>query len=116
VGDGAFQMTGMELVTASHLGLNTIVVVVNNGAYGSLRAMGHRDANFVGVAPIDYAKLGEVLGAKSFRAETDDDLRKALATARSTSGPSLIEVRVSPDDMSPGLQRMSELFAATLKG
>jgi TPP-dependent 2-oxoacid decarboxylase len=116
VGDGAFQMTGMELVTASRLGLRPIVIVVNNGAYASLRAMGHRDASFVGVAPIDYAKLGKVLGARSFRAETDEDLRKALATARSASGPTLIEVRVSPDDMSPALQRMSELFAATLKG
>src|SRR5581483_2198223 len=105
-----------ELATASRLGLDPIVVVVDNESYGSLRAMGHRGAAFVQLATLDYARLGEVLGARSFRPETDEELCRALRAARATSGPSLIEVRVSPDDVSPALQRMSELFAATLKG
>src|SRR5262249_22515434 len=116
VGDGAFQMTGLELVTAKRLGINPIVVIINNGAYGSLRAMGHRQSGFVDVPSLDYAGLGAVLGARASRAETDAELRAALKAAKREAGPTLIEVRVSPDDMSPALQRMSELFAATLKG
>ncbi len=50
VGDGAFQMTGMELLTAKRLGLNPIVIVVNNGSYTSLRSMGHQQADFVNIA------------------------------------------------------------------
>ncbi|NES19165.1 MAG: thiamine pyrophosphate-binding protein, partial [Symploca sp. SIO3E6] len=38
VGDGAFQMTGMELLTAKRLGLNPIVIVINNGSFASLRS------------------------------------------------------------------------------
>nr|MDJ0575557.1 thiamine pyrophosphate-binding protein [Xenococcaceae cyanobacterium MO_234.B1] len=50
VGDGGFQMTGIELLTAKRLGLNPIVIVINNGAFATLRIMGHQDADFVKIA------------------------------------------------------------------
>src|SRR5581483_10034682 len=37
VGDGAFQMTGLELSTAARYGLNPIVIVLNNFGYGTER-------------------------------------------------------------------------------
>lgn len=39
VGDGSFQMTGMEISTAARCGLAPIVLVLNNGGYGTFRSM-----------------------------------------------------------------------------
>ena len=116
VGDGAFQMTGMELVTAKRLGLNPIVIVVNNGSFASLRAMGHQEADFVNILSLDYAKLAEVLGGRGFVVETSKQLQQALQMARGSDTFSILDVRIRPDDVSPALQRLSYLFAKTLKG
>ena len=43
VGDGGFLMTGQEFATALHHGLAPIVIVVNNGAYGTIRMHQERD-------------------------------------------------------------------------
>jgi indolepyruvate decarboxylase len=116
VGDGAFQMTGMELITAKRLGLNPVVIVVNNGSFASLRAMGHQQADFVNIPSLDYAKLAEVLGGRGFVVETSEQLRQALHLARESDTFSILDVRIPPDDVSPALQRLSQLFAKTLKG
>ncbi|MDJ0650335.1 MAG: thiamine pyrophosphate-binding protein [Xenococcaceae cyanobacterium MO_188.B19] len=116
VGDGAFQMTGMELVTAKRLGLKPIVIVVNNGTFTSLRAMAHKEAAFVNIPTLDYARLAEVLGGLGLVVETGRQLQKALELAKESDTFSLLDVRISPDDVSPGLERLSALFAKTLKG
>lgn len=116
VGDGAFQMTGMELLTAKRLGLNPIVIVVNNGSFTSLRSMGHEQADFVKIPTINYADFARVLGGNGFVVETGEQLHQALAQSRTSESFSLIDVRLLPEDVSPGLQRMSDLFAKTLKG
>lgn len=116
VGDGAFQMTGMELLTAKRLGLNPIVLVINNGSFTSLRSMGHEQADFVNIASINYAQLATVLGGSGFVVETGEQLHQALAQAYQSESFSIIDVRLLPEDISPALQRMSDLFAKTLKG
>lgn len=116
VGDGAFQMTGMELVTAKRLGLKPIVIVINNGAFATLRIMGHQDADFVKIASLDYAQLAVVLGGRGFEVQTGQELREALRLARESDTFSILEVRISPDDVSPALQSLSALFAKKLKG
>ncbi|HIK07990.1 MAG TPA: thiamine pyrophosphate-binding protein [Trichormus sp. M33_DOE_039] len=116
VGDGAFQMTGMELLTAKRLGLNPIVIIINNGSFASLRAMGHRDAAFVNIPTIDYAQFAQVLGGNGFVIETGTQLQQALHAARDSDTFSILDVRLLPDDISPALQHLSTLFAKTLKG
>ena len=116
VGDGAFQMTGMELLTAKRLGLNPIVIVVNNGSFTSLRAMAHQEADFVKIPSIDYAHLATVLGGRGFVVETSEQLRQALHLAKESNTFSILDVHILPDDVSPALQRLSDLFAKTLKG
>lgn len=116
VGDGAFQMTGMELLTAKRLGLNPIVIVVNNGSFTSLRSMGHEEADFVKIASINYAQFATLLGGIGFVVETGAQFKQALRKARDSESFSIIDVRLFPEDISPALQRMSELFAETLKG
>ncbi|MGD2182478.1 alpha-keto acid decarboxylase family protein [Lusitaniella coriacea] len=116
VGDGAFQMTGMELLTAKRLGLNPIVIVVNNGSFTSLRSMAHEDSSFVKIPTLDYAQLAKVLGGRGFVVETGEQLHQALQDAYECETFSLLDVRLLPEDVSPALQQLSELFAKTLKG
>jgi len=116
VGDGAFQMTGMELLTAKRLGLNPIVIIINNGSFASLQAMGHQEAAFVKIPTIDYAQLAKVLGGQGFVIQTGKELQQALHLAQNSLTFSILDVHLSPDDVSPALQRLSALFTKTLKG
>lgn len=116
VGDGAFQMTGMELLTAKKLGLNPIVIVLNNGSFTSLRSMAHEQADFVKIPTLNYAQFATLLGGNGFVVETGEQLHEALAKSRISGSFSIIDVRLLPEDVSPGLQRLSDLFAKTLKG
>jgi indolepyruvate decarboxylase len=116
VGDGAFQMTGLELLTAKRLGLNPIVIVINNGVFATLRMMGHQTADFVNIPRCDYAQLATVLGGRGFRVETSAAFRQALQLARESDKFSILDVRMAPDDVSPALQRLGDLFEKSLKG
>jgi TPP-dependent 2-oxoacid decarboxylase len=111
VGDGAFQMTGMELSTAVRYGLNPIVVVLNNGGYGTERPM--VDGAFNDILPWHYSRLPEVLGrGTGFLVETEEQLHAALASAREyTEAFSILDVQLAPDDISPALQRLTEALA-----
>ena len=61
VGDGAFQMTGMELSSIARFHLNPIIVVLNNSGYGTERPM--IDGSFNDVHLWNYNRIPEVLGA-----------------------------------------------------
>jgi indolepyruvate decarboxylase len=69
VGDGGFQMTGMELGTARRLRLNPIIVLWNNGCYGTLRAIAGRREYFE-LAPLDYVALARCMGGNGLRVRT----------------------------------------------
>jgi indolepyruvate decarboxylase len=108
VGDGAFQMTGMELSTSVRYGLNPIVVVFNNAGYGTERPM--QDGPYNDVAPWQFHRLPEVFGAgRSFLVKTEDELDRALREAHAhRESFALIEVKLDPYDQSPALQRLTE--------
>jgi len=111
VGDGAFQMTGMELATVARYGLNPVVVLLNNRGYGTERHM--QDGPYNDVWPWQYHRLPEILGAgRGFVVETDQDLDRALGEAeRWTKGFCLLEVRLAPLDRSPALDRLASRLA-----
>lgn len=111
VGDGAFQMTGMELATIARYGLNPIVIVLNNRGYGTERPM--QDGPYNDVWNWQYHRFPEVLGAgRGFLVETERDLNAALVAAEQhTEGFCLIEARLDPADRSPALQRLTERLA-----
>lgn len=114
VGDGAFQMTGMELATAARYDLNPIVVVLNNRGYGTERHI--RDGPYNDLWAWRYHRLPEILGAgRGFEVETEEQLDRALNCAReSTDGFCLLDVRLGPLDRSPALQRLAERLAKRL--
>ena len=107
VGDGAFQMTGMELSTIARFRLSPVVVVLNNGGYGTERPM--LDGPFNDVLRWDYSRIPEVIGAgRGFDVETEDQLDAALTAARAQpDNVCLLNVHLDPHDRSPALQRLT---------
>src|SRR6266446_2421600 len=101
VGDGAFQMTGMELATAARYRLNPVVVVLNNNGYGTERQM--QDGPYNDVWPWHYSRLPEVLGAgRGFVVETEEELDRALKEAQAWKHEfCLLDVRLPMFDRSP---------------
>ncbi len=114
VGDGAFQMTGVELSTIARFGLNPVVIVLNNAGYGTERHM--HDGPFNDVLAWQYHKLPELLGlGRAFLVETESQLDAALdAAAQHTASYCLLDVRLDPLDKSAALGRLAERMAKNL--
>lgn len=114
VGDGAFQMTGMELSTAARYGLNPIVIVLNNFGYGTERQM--QDGTYNDVRLWHYSRLPEIFGAGlGFVIETEAQLDHALSESKKwEKGFCLLDVQLDPNDRSPALQRLAERLALRL--
>lgn len=110
VGDGAFQMTGMELSTAVRQGMAPIVIILNNDGYGTQRII--LDGKFNEIHPWDYAKVCEVLRAgRAHMVETKGQLDGALINALSSDQMTIIEARVPRDACSPTLRLLGEELA-----
>jgi indolepyruvate decarboxylase len=111
VGDGAFQMTGMELSTIARCGLNPVIVVLNNAGYGTERLI--HDGPFNDILGWRFHRLPEVLGVgRAFLVETESQLDEALdAAAKHTESYVLLDVRLDPLDKSAALGRLAERLA-----
>ena len=116
VGDGAFQMTGLELSTSLRLGLNPIVVVLDNKGYSTERQI--KDGPFNDVTAWQFSRVPELLGGGwGFAVDTVSDLRKALAASLANRDSfSVIQVNLAPYDISPALQRLGERLSGAVKG
>jgi len=78
--------------------------------------MDHQKADFVNIPSINYAQLATVFGGCGFVVKTSDQLRQALQMAKESTTFSILDVHISPEDVSPALQGLSDLFTKTLKG
>jgi indolepyruvate decarboxylase len=109
VGDGAFQMTGMELSTIVRNKFDTIVIVLDNKGYGTERVLqdGHYDYN--DIQPWNYHKLPLVLGGGTgYEVRTEGEFDRALRSAWDDhSGVSLIQVHLNEADHSAALTRLA---------
>lgn len=110
VGDGAFQMTAMELSTAVRYDLDPIIVLMNNHGYGTERPI--LEGGFNDILNWNYTEIPRVLGkGRGIKVTTEADLDKALAEAVRTRGEfSLIEVDLAKHDLSVVLQRFGSLM------
>ncbi len=114
-GDGCFLMNGQELATAVQYRLNIIIVVVNNGMYGTIRM--HQDRAYPGrvsgtdlVNP-DFAALARAYGAAGTVVERTEDFAPAFEQAMAADTPTLIELRIDPEALTPRAT-LSEIRAA----
>ena len=111
-GDGDFQMCGQELATAVQEALPILVVVINNGTYGTIRM--HQERRFparviaTDLVNPDFAALARAYGASGERVEDAADFPAALQRARAAGGPALIELICDPEALTPG-QSLSEI-------
>jgi acetolactate synthase-1/2/3 large subunit len=117
-GDGDFLMCGQELATARQYDLDIVFIVVNNGTYGTIRM--HQEKFYPGrvsgtdlINP-DFAALGRAYGLHGEVVERTEDFAPAFERCRASDGPSLIEVRVDQDQISPRAT-LSGLRAAGLE-
>jgi indolepyruvate decarboxylase len=107
VGDGAFQMTGMELSTAAKYGMHPIVCILNNDGYGTQRHI--IDGPFNDIHPWEYTRICDVLNyGRAVRTRTRGELEKALKDATAAKEMVIIEVMLPRDDCSQPLRRMAE--------
>src|SRR5215212_1222841 len=115
-GDGDFQMCGQELATAVQEGLPILVVVVNNGTYGTIRM--HQERRFperviaTDLVNPDFAALARAHGAHGERVEETGAFPAALARARAAGAPALIELICDPEALTPG-RSLSEIRGET---
>lgn len=114
VGDGAFQMTGMELGTTKRHGLNPIVLVLNNKGYLTERFI--LEGKFNDIPDWKYHKLPEVIGSgMGFEVFTEGELEAALEVALANADSfSLLNIHIDPNDYSPALRRLGEHLAKRL--
>ncbi|MGE0607818.1 MAG: alpha-keto acid decarboxylase family protein [Pirellulales bacterium] len=108
VGDGGFQMTGMELSTAIRQKHNTIVLVLDNKGYGTERLLHPGDFN--DIQSWQFHKLPEVLGGGvGHEVRTEGEFDAALRTAwEDASQMHLIQIHLPLDDHSKALNRLAE--------
>jgi indolepyruvate decarboxylase len=111
VGDGAFQMTGMELSTAARYELSPIIIILNNSGYGTERPM--LDGCFNDVKSWEYSCLPDILkSGRGFNIKTEDQLEEALQLSRQyTKDICILDVQIDSDDKSLALERMTKALA-----
>lgn len=114
-GDGDFLMNGQELATAAQYGVNLLVLVVDNGAYGTIRM--HQEREYPGrvsgtlLSNPDFAMLGAAFGAWSATAATTEEFRAALADAQDRSGIRLIHMKIDIEQLAASGATVSGLRA-----
>ena len=106
-GDGDFLMTAQELATAVQHHLDVVVLVVNNGMYGTIRM--HQERAYPGrvtgteLQNPDFPALAEAYGAAGEAVADAEAFPAALDRALAAGRPALLELRVDPEAIAPGL-------------
>jgi indolepyruvate decarboxylase len=116
VGDGAFQMTGMEFSNLVRYKFPSVVIVPDNGGYGTERLLHPGDWEFNNVPRWQYHRLPELVGGgKGYLIRTEGEFDKALNAAwQERSAPSILQVIIDPKDCSRSLKRLAERMSKTV--
>jgi acetolactate synthase I/II/III large subunit len=117
-GDGDFLMSGQELATAFQYDLPFVVLLVNNGMYGTIRM--HQERNYPGrvvgtelVNP-DFAAYARAFGAHGETVTETSQFADAFERALAAGRPALLELQIDPEAINPRTT-LSKLRAAALK-
>jgi indolepyruvate decarboxylase len=116
VGDGAFQMTGMEFSNLVRYKFPSIVIVLDNKGYGTERLLHPGDWKFNDIPPWQYHRLPELLGGgKGYLIKTEKEFDAALTAAwKEKTGPSILQVVIDQNDCSRALSRLAERMSKTV--
>jgi acetolactate synthase-1/2/3 large subunit len=106
-GDGDFLMNGQELATAVAQGCDMLVIVVDNGWYGTIRM--HQEREYPGrvsgtqLANPDFAAFARAFGAWAETVEATEAFAPALARALEQKGVKLLHLKTDVEQISPAL-------------
>jgi acetolactate synthase-1/2/3 large subunit len=106
-GDGCFLMNGQELATAVGHGARMLVIVVDNGNYGTIRM--HQEREYPGrvsgtrLANPDFAALARAYGGWAETVERTEDFAPALARALEQPGLALLHLRTDIEQITPAI-------------
>jgi acetolactate synthase-1/2/3 large subunit len=118
-GDGDFLMTGQDFATAVHEKLPLIVVIADNGLYGTIRM--HQEREYPGrviattLTNPDFAAYAKAFGGFGVSVEKTSDFPAAFAAARQSGKPSIIRLRIDPEALTPAMT-LSALREKSLSG
>ncbi|MBJ3775696.1 thiamine pyrophosphate-binding protein [Acuticoccus mangrovi] len=113
-GDGCFQMTCQEFGTAAQTGAALVVIVCDNGMYGTIRM--HQERNYPGrtsgttLSNPDFAKLAESYGGFGAVVRDGADFPDAFEEAVRSARPAILHLHTDPEALSPALV-LSEMAA-----
>lgn len=109
-GDGAFQMTGMELSSIVRKGYSPLIIVLDNHGYGTERFLHEGDWKFNEIHPWKYSKLPLLLGGGTgYEVRSEGEFDAALRSAwEDRSGMSIVHVHLPEGDASLPLKRLAE--------
>ena len=116
-GDGDFQMNCQELGTAMQAGAQPIVLILNNGTYGTIRA--HQERNYPArvsgttLENPDFAALARAYGFHAERVSRTEDFAPAFARALASGTGAVLDLDISPEALTPR-QTLSQMRAAAL--
>jgi acetolactate synthase-1/2/3 large subunit len=103
VGDGGALMTGQEIATAFHHGVAPIVMVFNNGMYGTIRMYQERTyperVSGTALTNPDFSKFIESYGGHGEVVRRTEELVPAFQRAKASGKPAIIEVRMNPEQV-----------------
>src|SRR5690606_31506559 len=104
-GDGDFLMTGQDFITAVQYELPVIVILSDNGLYGTIRM--HQEREYPG-RPIatalrnpDFVDYAKAFGGFGINVEKTADFPAAFAAAKASGKPSIIRLKVDPEAITP---------------
>ncbi|NUS19867.1 MAG: thiamine pyrophosphate-binding protein, partial [Mesorhizobium sp.] len=104
-GDGCFLMNGQEFATAVQYDLPIIVIVVNNGIYGTIRMHQEREYPSRVVATTlknpDFAALARSYGGHGETVEKTADFAPAFERALASGKPAIVEIKLDPEAITP---------------
>jgi acetolactate synthase-1/2/3 large subunit len=104
-GDGDFLMTGQEFATAVQYELPIVVVVLDNGMYGTIRM--HQERDYPGrvsgttLKNPNFAAYAHAFGGFGATVEKTADFRLAFEAAQRSGKPSIIHLKIDPDAITP---------------
>ncbi|MTH60102.1 thiamine pyrophosphate-dependent enzyme [Paracoccus litorisediminis] len=104
VGDGGFMMSGAEIATAVQHGGRPIVLVFNNGTYGTIRMHQEREhpgrVSGTDIVTTDFGALARGLGAEFARVTQTAEFLPAIKAAFASARPTVIELMTDPEQIS----------------
>lgn len=114
VGDGSFLMLHTELITALQYDKKINIILFDNSGYGCINnlQMGNGSDSFCTelvtnneeIMTIDYAKVAEGYGAKTYKVNSYDELKDALEASKNDTKSTLIDIKVLPKTMTDGYE------------